>query len=94
MQVSKCYKCIGVKETRACFVPLLKYSRQREKMFRPGDLNRCHQLRSHTRIPLSYIYSYRARLILTDKSLTKGTSLLYNNVKLTKMVVVFMRKCQ
>jgi len=63
------------------------------KKIRAGALNPCHQVRSQTPIPLSYIYRYRARLILTDKSLTQGTLLLYNNVKLT-IIGLFIRKCQ
>ena len=47
-----------------------------EEMFRPGDSNPCHQLRSQTPTPLNYLYRYLARLIFIDKSLGKGTSLL------------------
>jgi len=57
-----------------------------EKSSAQGILNPCHLVRSQTHIPLSYIYRYGARLILTDLSFTKGTFLLYNNVKLTKII--------
>ena len=63
-------------------------------MFRAGDLKPCHQLRSQNPIPLSYTYRYKARLILTDQSLTKGTALLYKNVTRTRFIGLFMRKGQ
>ena len=62
-----------------------------KKMFRNGGLNPFQKHRSQSPIPLRYITGWSLVDINSIQLLTKGTPLLYNKVKLTKINGLFMK---
>jgi len=62
-----------------------------EKMFRNGGLNPLQKRRSQNPIPLRYITGIELNWYKQYLLLTKGTPLMYNKVKHTKINGLFMK---